>query len=181
MMKKLFPFLLAVFMAVSLCSPSRSAQTDDAALMRERSVVLWLGGRKLGDDMVIGAEGQLIFQLIDRTLASRIYSEPDNFPEQIVWNAQYIDKAARQKSDVVILFYRAVNRWTFDPKLLKHNGEPIDRSQYLSSVLSAQTGSLPKGTEDVLAFSVPRSHTKPGKTLTFSYGNESVALTIPRR
>ena len=142
--------------------------------------MLWIGGRQLGD-MIIGAEGHLVFQLVDRTLAGRIYSQPENFPDQIVWNAQYIDKASRMKCDLIILVYRAVNRWTFDPALLKVNGAPLEKKYVLSSLLSAETGNLPKGTEDVLAFGVPRALTKPGKTLKLGYGDLSVLLNIPKR
>jgi hypothetical protein len=179
-LKKRFGAFLCVLLSVLLCGSLWAAPVSDQKLTEERCAVLWIGGRQLGD-MVIGAEGHLVFQLVDRVLAGRIYSQPDNFPEQIVWNAQYIDKASKAKCDLVILVYRAVNRWTFDPALLKVNDEPLEKKYVLSSLLSAETGNLPKGTEDVLAFGVPRTLTRPGKTLKFSYGDLSVTLNIPKR
>jgi len=176
MMKKLFATFLFVVCLASAGLAKMS--TDD--LLRSRAAVVWIGGKQIGD-LMVGADAKLYFQFIDRKLAEAIYSEPSTFPDEILWNASYIDKASRGKCNLVILVYKAVSRWTFDPAKITINGEPLQKQRVYSSLLSIPTGSLAADTQDVIAFGVPRSLSKPGSTIVFGYENYKSEFVVPQK
>ena len=176
--------------AVSLCAlflmlaasafAARPAKYNAQELIRSRSAIVWIGGRRVAD-LMVGADAKLQFQFIDKTLSRAIYSEASNFPDALVWNAGYIDKAAKGKCNLVLLIYRAVTRWTFDPSKITVNGQPIPKNRIYTSLLSKQTGSLAMDTQDVIAFGVPRSESKPGSVITFGYGEYTAEFTVPEK
>ena len=169
-----------MLLTMGAVSAFAASANKDEELMRARSVLLWIGGTRVGD-LMVGADAKLQFQFVDRTLSARIYAEPGNFPDDIVWNASYIDKAARAKCNLVILGYRAMNRWNFDPGKLTVNGEPLPPGRIYPSLLSKETGNLAPDTQDAIAFGVPRSQSRGGSEVVFGYDGYSVKLTIPER
>lgn len=180
-MKKLSVFLLSaltLLLLVSSASAKKGSTNYAQDLINTRSVIVWVGGKRIGD-LMVGADAKLQFQFIDKELSRAIYSEPDRFPDTIVWNATYIDKASKGKCNLVLLIYRALNRWTFDPSLLTINGAPIAQNRMYTSLLSKETGSLAMDTQDVLAFGVPRSESKSGTVITFGYGDYTAEFTVP--
>lgn len=170
----------AALLAIGAVSALAASKSKDEELMRARSALLWIGGTRVGD-LMVGADAKLQFQFVDRTLSARIYAAPNNFPDDIVWNASYIDKAARAKCNLVILGYRAVNRWNFDPGKLTVNGEPLPAGRIYTSLLSKETGNLAPDTQDAIAFGVLRSQSRGGSEVVFGYDGYSVKLTIPER
>ncbi|WP_143521742.1 hypothetical protein [Pyramidobacter sp. C12-8] len=180
-MKKMIKLLgAAVLLTMGAISAFAASANKDEELMKARSVLLWIGGTRVGD-LMVGADAKLQFQFVDRTLSARIYAAPNNFPDDIVWNASYIDKAARAKCNLVILGYRAMNRWNFDPGKLTVNGEPLPANRIYTSLLSKETGNLAPDTQDAIAFGVPRSQSRGGSEIVFGYEGYSVKLTIPER
>ncbi len=174
-------FIAALSLAAALCLPGAPALAKKLSadeLLQSRAAVLWIGGNRVGD-LMVGADARLRFQFIDRALTERIYSEPDSFPDQILWNAPYIDKASRSRCNLVILVYTAVSRWNFDPSKITVNGEPIPKNRVYSSLLAIPTGALAAGTEDVIVFGVPRALSRPGGTLVFAYGDHAIEFSIP--
>ena len=169
-----------MLLTMGAVSAFAASANKDEELMRARSVLLWIGGTRVGD-LMVGADAKLQFQFVDRTLSARIYAEPGNFPDDIVWNASYIDKAARAKCNLVLLGYRAMNRWNFDPGKLTVNGEPLPPGRIYTSLLSKETGNLAPDTQDAIAFGVPRSQSRGGSEVVFGYDGYSVKLTIPER
>lgn len=169
-----------MLLTMGAVSAFAASANKDEELMRARSVLLWIGGTRVGD-LMVGADAKLQFQFVDRTLSARIYAEPGNFPDDIVWNASYIDKAARAKCNLVILGYRAMNRWNFDPGKLTVNGKPLPPGRIYTSLLSKETGNLAPDTQDAIAFGVPRSQSRGGSEVVFGYDGYSVKLTIPER
>ena len=178
MKKFIAAFLLLCACAVlgSQVEAAKKDPTDD--LLRSRAAVVWIGGKRIGD-LMVGADAKLYFQLIDRTLSERIYSDPTSFPDDILWNASYIDKAARAKCNLIILVYKALVPWIFDPAKITVNGEPIDKRRVYSSLLAIPTGKIASDTEDVIAFGVPRALCKPGSKLVFGYGDYKDELIVP--
>ncbi len=175
MKKLLAAFLLLVAFLVSR-APARDVNVDD--LLQSRAAVLWIGGNRIGD-LMTGADACLRFQFIDRKLTELIYSEPSSFPDSILWNASYIDRARRGKCNLVILIYRAVSRWNFDPGKITVNGEPIPKNRVYSSLLAIPTGNIPAETQDVIAFGVPRSASKAGGRIVFGYEDHTIEFEIP--
>ncbi|MGI6074840.1 MAG: hypothetical protein ACOYD9_00540 [Pyramidobacter sp.] len=178
-MKKNLKFAAGLLSLLVWASAAFAAMSADQ-LMRTRSVLVWVGGNRIGD-LMVGADAKLQFQFIDRPLAERIYSDPNSFPDLIVWNASYIDKASRGRCNLVLLIYKAMNRWNFDPGLIRVNGEPIDRKRLYTSLLSKPVGNLPEGTQDAIAFGVPRSISKPGAKILFSYGDYQSEFKVPEK
>ena len=82
----------AALLAIGAVSALAASKSKDEELMRARSALLWIGGTRVGD-LMVGADAKLQFQFVDRTLSARIYAAPNNFPDDIVWNASYIDIA----------------------------------------------------------------------------------------
>lgn len=177
-MKKILSTLFGALLLIG-ASAAFSAMSPDE-LMKTRSVLLWVGGSKVGD-LMVGADAKLQFQFIDRPLAERIYSDPGSFPDMIVWNASYIDKASRGRCNLVLMIYKAVNRWNFDPEKIRVNGEPIEPRRLYTSLLSKPVGNLPAGTMDAVAFGVPRSLSKPGAKIVFSYGDFKSEFIVPEK
>lgn len=178
-MKRLMKATAAVLLILAAAGSASAAMTAEE-LMRTRSVILWIGGRQIGD-LMVGADAKLQFQFIDNKLAERIYSDPDSFPDLIVWNASYIDKASRGRCNLVLMIYRAMNRWNFDPHKITVNGAPIDPKRLYTSYLSKPTGSIAGDTQDAIAFGVPRSVSKPGMKIVFGYGDAKKEFTVPEK
>ena len=68
-MKKILSTLFGALLLIG-ASAAFSAMSPDE-LMKTRSVLLWVGGSKVGD-LMVGADAKLQFQFIDRPLAERI-------------------------------------------------------------------------------------------------------------
>lgn len=178
-MKRLLKSVSAAVLVLLMAAGAFAAMSAED-LMKTRSVILWIGGRQLGD-LMVGADAKLQFQFVDGKLAERIYSDPNSFPDLIVWNASYIDKASRGRCNLVLLIYRAMNRWNFDPGKITVNGAPIDPKRLYTSYLSKPTGSIPGDTQDAIAFGVPRAASKPGMKIVFGYGDAKVEFTVPEK
>lgn len=186
-LKKILTAFLVLFAITVMATCSLADSGDDvnrhdakrdAQLANERCASLWIDGRRMGE-LIVGASAKMEFQFVDKKLIHRIYAAAENFPETMSWNASYYDKAAKLKCNLVILHYKAISWWNFDPAKITVNGEPLPKKQILSSMLSVHTGQLSPNTEEVIAFGVPREISKPGKTLTFGYEEASVELKIP--
>lgn len=173
-------FVAALFLfCAALVGAAAAAENDSAAeLLRSRTAIVWVGGQRFGD-MVAGANAKLYFQFFDKKLIERIYSEPSSFPDDIIWHAADIDKASRAKCSLVMILYRALTPWTFDPAKITLNGEPLEKKRVYSSLLAIPTGQIGTGTEDVITFGVPRSLCRPGSTLVFGYDGETAEFVVP--
>ncbi len=180
-MKRLAGLLLCVLLA-ALPSSARAASRPmtPEELIRSRSVVLFVGGQRVGD-LMLGADAKMQFQFIDRKLADGIYGDPNSYPDELVWNAEYIDKAARKKCNLVLLIYRAMNSWTFDPDKITVNGKPLDRKRIYTSLLSKEVGRIAGDTQDAIGFGIPRAESKPGSTIVFGYGDATVEFVVPAK
>lgn len=176
-MKK-FVAALFLFCAALLGTAAAAEDLPAADLLRSRAAVVWIGGKRF-DDMIVGANAKLYFQFFDRKLTERLYSDPTSFPDQIIWHASNIDKASRAKCNLVMLIYKALTPWTFDPAKVTVNGEPLDKKRVYSSLLAIPTGQIPTDTEDVIAFGVPRSLSRPGSTIVFGYDGETAEFVVP--
>ena len=181
-MKKFFAMmlLLCAVCAVSVrAEAAKSASKDPTGdLLRSRAAVVWIGGKQIGD-LMVGASAKLYFQFIDKALSDAIYAEPTNFPDDILWNASYIDKASRAKCNLVILIYKTMDPWIFDPAKITVNGEPIDKKRVYSSLLAIPTGKLASDVEGAIAFGVPKGQCKAGSTLVFGYEQYKAELVVP--
>ena len=172
--------VLALLLAVCACAvPAVAAKketTDD--LLRSRAAVVWIGGKQIGD-LMVGATAKLYFQFIDNKLADAIYAEPTSFPDDILWNASYIDKATRAKCNLVILIYKTMDPWIFDPAKITVNGEPIEKKRVYSSLLAIPTGKIASDVDGVIAFGIPRGQCRPDSTLVFGYEQYKAELVVP--
>ena len=181
-MKKIRALLLlsyAVCAASFFAYPAKAAKKDTTGdLLRSRAAVVWIGGKKIGD-LMVGATAKLYFQFIDNKLADAIYAEPTNFPDDILWNASYIDKATRSKCNLVILIYKTMDPWIFDPAKITVNGEPIEKKRVYSSLLAIPTGKIASDVDGVIAFGIPRGQCRPGSTLVFGYEQYKAELVVP--
>ena len=181
-MKKIIAMMLllcAVCAAPFYAGTAIAAKKDTTGdLLRSRAAVVWIGGKKIGD-LMVGATAKLYFQFIDNKLADAIYAEPTNFPDDILWNASYIDKATRTKCNLVILIYKTMDPWIFDPAKITVNGEPIEKKRVYSSLLAIPTGKIASDVDGVIAFGIPRGQCRPGSTLVFGYEQYKAELVVP--
>lgn len=168
--------LLAVYACAVPAGAAKKETTDD--LLRSRAAVVWIGGKQIGD-LMVGATAKLYFQFIDNKLADAIYAEPTSFPDDILWNASYIDKASRAKCNLVILIYKTMDPWIFDPMKITVNGAPLDKKRVYSSLLAIPTGKIASDVDGVIAFGVSKAACRPGSTLVFGYEQYKAELVVP--
>ncbi len=181
LMKKFTGFIFcALFLTVTVSASAAYKPMTAQELMRSRSVVIFVGGTRVGD-MVLGSNAKLQFQFIDRKLSEGIYSDHDSYLDELVSNIGFAQKASRNKCNLVILIYRAENAWTFDPDKLTVNGEQIPKKQIYTSLLSKPVGRIEGETQDSIAFGVPRADSKPGSTIIFGYGDETAEFVVPKK
>ena len=178
-MKKLLAVVLLLCAVCALSVRAEAAKKDSIDdLLRSRAAVVWIGGKQIGD-LMVGASAKLYFQFIDNKLANAIYNEPTDFPDDILWNASYIDKASRSKCNLVILIYKTMDPWIFDPAKITVNGEPLDKKRVYSSLLAIPTGKVASDVGAAIAFGVPKSACRPGETLVFGYDQYKAELVVP--
>ena len=155
-MKKLLAVVLLLCAVCALSVRAEAAKKDSIDdLLRSRAAVVWIGGKQIGD-LMVGASAKLYFQFIDNKLAN-----------------------ASSKCNLVILIYKTMDPWIFDPAKITVNGEPLDKKRVYSSLLAIPTGKIASDVGAAIAFGVPKSACRPGETLVFGYDQYKAELVVP--
>jgi hypothetical protein len=170
--------LLSVFGAEAYSS--KTWQTRLAA----RTVTLWIEGERLGENLVLNSRAELNVTWLDRSLTRTLEGDRD-VEDWVPTNLSYYfshrkDTRAKLKGrDVLVLNYRAVKYWIFDPTKLVVGGYAIVSDDILTRSEYWENGELPPGTTGTLAVCVPAL--KPGQTVEIRYEDAEAAFEAPRR
>lgn len=175
---KMFIFSSALVMLFVVGIPCWGSSFED--LEADRSSVVWVEGQIMGD-MVLGAKGKLTFLFMDRRLCDVARVDRGNLPEWLTWNLQYETVARKGKREFFLLRYEAIKNWEFDPTEIKIGGYKLKMSDVVSRKDMINVGPLSSGTVATLAFSMPRSLLKPGRSLEMAYGEWTTDWIVPRR
>lgn len=184
-MKRTKIFAVAVLI-LTFCTAAAEAHNSKAWQDRidARTATIWVEAQSLGDGIVLNARGQLDITWIERDLIQVLEKDRD-VDEWVVTNLSWYsssrkDTQAKVKGrDVLVLSYRAVKYWNFDPALLVVNGRAITSDDILTKPEYWDMGELSPGSTGIVAVAVPRL--KPKQKVEIQYGDDRTTLEIPSR
>ena len=147
-----------------------------------RTATLWIEGQPLGDGLVINARAELNVTWLERGL-SQILSADNDVDEWVVSGLSYYfsnRKETRDKlkgRDVLVLNYKAIKNWSFDPFKLMVNGQRITPDDVLTRA-GYWESELAMGSVGMVTVAAPSL--KPGQTVEFRYDTADARLKVPR-
>jgi hypothetical protein len=183
-MKKraMFGFLfvsLFVFLRVSPCGAQNSEAWQER--LKARTAVLWIDGQDLGD-LVLNARAELDVTWLERALVHPLQGDR-SADEWLASSLAYYFSSRKETReimkghDILVLNYKALKNWNFDPSKLVVNGRPLETTDILTRKDYRQTGELPPGTEGTLTVRVPS--VKPGERLELRYEDAGATIETP--
>jgi hypothetical protein len=170
------------FVAGNLRAAEARSSRAWTELLSERTATLWIEGELLGDSIILNARGELNVTWLENRLAN-ILNTDDNVEEWVVNSLSYYfsnrreTRAKTRGRDILVLNYRAVKRWNFDPTNLTVNGYAITRDDILTLDIYWESELLP-GDIGTVAVAVPSL--RPGQTVELRFEDARATLEIPR-
>jgi hypothetical protein len=149
-----------------------------------RTATLWIEGQSLGDNLILNARAELRVTWLERRL-SRELNTDRNVDEWVITNLGYYFSNRKETleklkgRDILVLNYRAIKRWDFDPTKLVVDGYAVTADDILTKSEYWEAGELPPETEGLIAVRVPAL--KPGRAVEIRYGDDAATLEAPRR
>ena len=153
-----------------------------AELLLERTTTLWIEGQLLGDNIILNARGELNITWLESEL-SRILSTDNNVEEWVLHGLGHYfsnrrDTRARMRGrEVLVLSYRAIKRWHFDPTRLTVNGYAVTPDDILTGSTRWE-GDLIPGDYGTIAVAVPAL--RPGQTVELRFEDAKATFEVPR-
>ncbi|MDR3265409.1 MAG: hypothetical protein LBT15_05290 [Synergistaceae bacterium] len=182
---------VTLFLCLTLCSLAFCATAAASAIseawrtrLEARTATLWIEGQNLGDNLILNARAKLNVTWLERRLSRELETDRD-VDEWVVTNLGYYfssrkeTRAKLKGRDILVLNYRAIKRWDFDPTKLVVDGRAITADDILTKNEYWDDGELPPDTEGTHAVCVPAL--KPGRTVEIRYGDDSATFEAPRR
>ena len=177
-------FFAAFLLFLSLCAFAAEAHNSKEWQVRldARTVTLWVEGQPLGDGIVLNSRGELNATWLERGLIHALDKDRD-VDEWVVTNLSWYgsnrkDTRARIKGrDVLVLNYRAVKYWTFDPTRLTVDGRAIASDDILTKAEYRDLEELSPGMTGSVAVAIPAL--KPGQTVEIRYDDAIATLKVP--
>ncbi|MCL2010100.1 MAG: hypothetical protein FWG71_06085 [Synergistaceae bacterium] len=163
----------------------RAAEARNSRAWRERlsarTGTLWIEGQSLGDGIVLNARGELNVTWLERGLGRALETDK-NVAEWVVSGLGYYHSSRRETRDklrgrdVLVLNYRAVKNWSFDPAELTVDGYTITPDDILTRKEYWERELAP-GRSGTVAVAAPSL--KPGQTVELRYENSVIQLEVP--
>lgn len=173
--------LLLTFCTAAEAHNSEAWQRGIAA----RTATIWVEGQPLGDGIVLNSRGELNITWLERGLVQVLEKDRD-VDEWVVTNLSWYSSNRKETQakvkgrDVLVLNYRAVKYWKFDPSLLIVNGHAVASDDILTKSEYWDDGEeLSPGSTGTVAIAI--SSLKPKQKVEIRYGDDRATLEIPSR
>ncbi|MDR1731458.1 MAG: hypothetical protein LBR61_05130 [Synergistaceae bacterium] len=177
-------FVLSLLFFAVFSVPGAEAHNSKAWQKRlaAHTATLWIEGQSLGD-VILYSRAQLDVTWLPRSFAREADRDSD-VDEWVLENLSYYfsrfkDRRAKVKGrDILVLNYRALKTWTFDPTKLIVNGYQVTKEDILTKEEYQDLEELPPEGEGSLAVCVPAL--KNGRDLELQYDDATATLRAPK-
>lgn len=179
-------FFASLLLLLSLCAFAAEAHNSKAwqARIDARTATLWVEGQPLGDGIILNARAELSATWLERGLVHELDRDRD-VDEWVVTNLSWYSSSRKENQakikgrDVLVLNFRAVKYWTFDPARLTVDGKAVTPDDILTKAEYRNMEDLSPGMMGSVAVAI--SPLKPGRTVEFRYDDALATLKVPGR